>query len=320
MPADKPLLGIALMLGFCVIAPLGDALAKVIGSAIGIGPLLFLRFAVQVALLSPIVLLGPRFTLSRRVLGVGLARSLLHVAAIALMVTALRHMPLADAVAIVFVLPFLNLALGRILLDEAIGRRRIFACSLGFLGTLLVIQPSFAALGPVALLPLGAALAFSLFMVLTRVFAAALGPVALQYVSGLCAVVLLIPALLVGTLVAAPELAWQPLNARLWMLALSLGALGTLAHLLMTYALRFAPSATVTPLQYVELPVAALLGYLFFSEWPNATATLGILLSMGAGLYVVIYEERARRRGLNRPSSEPPAMLRKARQTPHAAE
>jgi drug/metabolite transporter (DMT)-like permease len=74
-----------------------------------------------------------------------------------MMFAALRHLPLADAIAIAFVMPFLLLLLGRTVLGETVGPRRLAACAVGFAGTLLVIQPSFAAVGWAALLPLGVA-------------------------------------------------------------------------------------------------------------------------------------------------------------------
>ena len=52
---DRPFLGILLMLGFCVLAPLGDAMAKLLGDDMSVGFLVFVRFAVQVALLLPLV-------------------------------------------------------------------------------------------------------------------------------------------------------------------------------------------------------------------------------------------------------------------------
>ena len=297
MSQDRPLLGIALMLCFCVIAPLGDAVAKLIGESVALGPVLFMRFAVQLLLLSPFIFLAARpLRLSRKAGGACLLRTVLHIAAIGLMFTALRYMPLADAIAIVFVLPFINLVLGWLWLGETVGIRRIVACGVGFAGTVLVIQPSFAALGAVALLPLGAALAFSLFMLITRQISTELDPIGLQYVSGLMATALLLPALMLGPVAALPELTWPPLSSREWALVLSLGVLGTLGHLAMTWSLRHAPSSTVAPIQYIEIPVAAVIGLLIFSEWPNGMASLGICLSMAAGLYVIIYEEISRRR------------------------
>ena len=60
-------------------------------------------------------------------------------------------MPIADALAIVFVEPFILLILGRLLFGDHIGPRRIIASMVGFAGSMLVIQPSLAAFGTVAL-------------------------------------------------------------------------------------------------------------------------------------------------------------------------
>jgi drug/metabolite transporter (DMT)-like permease len=73
---------------------------------------------------------------------------------IALMFASLRYLPLADAVAIAFVMPFIMLLLGWFYLGEEVGPRRLGACAVGFIGTLMVVQPSFAEVGWPALLPL----------------------------------------------------------------------------------------------------------------------------------------------------------------------
>ncbi len=70
-------------------------------------------------------------------------RTVLHVAGVGVFFLALRYLPLADAVAIAFVMPFVMLLLGRFVLGETVGPRRMAACAVGFAGTLLVIQPSF---------------------------------------------------------------------------------------------------------------------------------------------------------------------------------
>jgi drug/metabolite transporter (DMT)-like permease len=61
----------------------------------------------------------------------------------------------------------------------------------------------------------------------------------------------------------------------------------------MTWSLRFAPSATLAPIQYLEIPFATLIGYLVFGDLPNGVAALGIAVTIGAGLYVLHRERRA---------------------------
>jgi len=81
------------------------------------------------------------------------------------------------------------LILGHFVLHETVGAHRIGACAVGFCGTLLVIQPNFAAVGWPALLPLGVAVIFALFMLVTRQIAKQVDAVHLQAVSGIPAIV-----------------------------------------------------------------------------------------------------------------------------------
>ena len=60
----------------------------------------------------------------------------------------------------------------------------------------------------------------------------------------------------------------------------------------MTWSLRFAPASTVAPMQYLEIPVAAIVGWLIFSDFPNGLALLGIAITIGAGLFIVFRERR----------------------------
>ena len=56
MEQNRTLLGIGFMLLFCTLAPLGDALAKILGQTVALGPLIFIRFAIQVIILAPMAL------------------------------------------------------------------------------------------------------------------------------------------------------------------------------------------------------------------------------------------------------------------------
>jgi len=199
-----------------------------------------------------------------RLLRLTLIRAVLHIVGIGAMFSALRFLPLADALAIAFVMPFISL----------LRSRRLAACCVGFIGTLLVIQPSFVAVGLPALLPLIVAIAFALFMLVTRHVAKEIDPIALQTTSGMFASVIL------GILfLATPDhfssvmAIVTPTTHELWLLLL-IGIIGTIAHLLMTWSLRFAPSATVAPMQYLEIPIATLIGWMGLSRTTNTFARL----------------------------------------------
>ena len=281
------------MLGFCVLAPMGDAIAKVLGGTIPLAQLLLVRFAMQVLVLAPFVWwAGTRLRMSKRVLRLTILRTILHIIGIGAMFTSLRFLPLADAVAIAFVMPFIMLVLGKTILKEQVGPRRLIASIVGFAGTLLVIQPSFANVGAPALLPLLVALVFALFMLVTRQIAKDVDPIALQVVSGMMATPFLLALIAFdwGQDWAMLDLVLP--SAIEWGLLAAIGVFGTAAHLLMTWSLRFAPSTTLAPMQYLEIPVATLIGWLIFRDFPNELAALGIAITIGAGLYV-IYREHA---------------------------
>ncbi|MGX9350728.1 DMT family transporter [Shimia sp. W99] len=293
MTQDRPLLGIMLMLCFCVLAPLGDAVAKILSNAIPIGMTLLVRFGIQALVLIPIVIFTRRpWRMRRRTVSLVVLRTALHIIGIGAMFLALRHLPLADAVAIAFVMPFLMLLLGKFVLNEEVGMRRLIACAVGFVGTLLVIQPSFAEVGPPALLPLVVAVVFALFMLVTRQIAKETDPISLQAVSGVMAVVAILPMLALGAAFDLPELQLaRPDTQTAWLL-LVIGLMGTAAHLLMTWSLRYAPSTTLAPMQYLEIPFATLIGWIIFRDLPNGLAALGILITIASGLYIV-FRERA---------------------------
>jgi drug/metabolite transporter (DMT)-like permease len=306
MTADRPLLGIALMAAFCLVAPIGDATAKLLGQPAFAQPVfqvLVVRFALQGFVLAPVsVATGRSLRTGPRTARLVLARTVLHIMGVGLMFTSLQFMPLAETVAIAFVMPFILLLLGWFFMNEEVGWRRLAACGVGFLGTLLVIQPSFAAVGWPAFLPMGVAVTFAAFMLVTRAVAKEIDPIAMQGVSGLMAIGLLLPFFIAG-------LFWQgpftpaPVPAAAWPLYLLLGAVGTLGHLLMTWSLRYAPSATLAPMQYLEIPFATLIGFLIFGDLPNGLAALGIVVTVAAGLYIILRERAIARQNSPTPSA-----------------
>ena len=174
-------------------------------------------------------------------------------------------MPIADALAIVFVEPFIILLIGRLVLGEMVGPRRLGACVVGFVGALFVIQPSFEAFGAVAFFPLGTAFFFALYMLVTRSLSRLVHPVTMQLHTAVVAAAMCVPAA-AGCgrgdrrALACAHLAAGDLLAAVF----AVGVFATISHMAITYALKFAPSSTLAPLHYLEIVTATLFGYLFF--------------------------------------------------------
>ena len=291
MTKDKPLVGILLMLGFCILAPLGDAVAKLLGPSIPVGQLLLVRFATQALILMPLVwLTGRTWRMTARLLWLTCLRTVLHIIGIGAMYSALQYLPLADAIAIAFVMPFLTLLLGKFILHEEVGRRRLLACTVGFIGTLMVVQPSFEQVGWPALLPLVVAVTFAFFMLVTRHIAKETDPIGLQAVSGVVAVCLMGPILWMTQSGEIASLTLIAPTAPEWSMLITVGVLGSCAHLLMTWSLRYAPSTTLAPMQYLEIPIATIIGLIIFGDLPNGLAMAGICITIAAGVYIALRE------------------------------
>jgi drug/metabolite transporter (DMT)-like permease len=165
----------------------------------------------------------------------------------------------------------------------------------------LVIQPNFAEVGFPALYPLGVAVVFSLFMMVTRKIARAMDPIKLQAISGIQATSILIALLFVFP-DAIGDFSFSLLLTT-WGLLAALGLLGTFAHLFMTWSLRFAPASTVAPMQYLEIPFGTAIGWLIFSDLPNGMAAVGICITVGAGLYIIIREQRLSKQSADAPAA-----------------
>uniref|UniRef100_UPI003B51DE29 DMT family transporter n=1 Tax=Roseovarius indicus TaxID=540747 RepID=UPI003B51DE29 len=295
-------LGILLMIGFCILAPVQDSFAKLTSDAVAVGQVATTRFLAQAALLLPLALaFGWLHRPKAGEIGLHLARATLLLIATAFFFTAIRVMPIADSIAIFFVEPFILTLLGGLLLGEPIGPRRYIACGIGFAGALLIIQPSFAEVGPTALLPLVTALCFAFYMILTRRMATRMHPITLQIYTGIAALSLAVPILAAfdGSGFAPLDPVWP--DPRDLSLLLGLGVVATISHVCLSFALSFAPASLLASIQYLEIVCATLLGYYIFGDLPGTMAFAGIALVVGSGLFVFFRERKLGRRPLPQP-------------------
>lgn len=295
--SDRTLPGVTLMLVFCVIAPLMDISAKLASATIPVGQITFARFLLQGVIMLPVVWgMGLSLGVTLRQAGMLALRALFLIVATFTFVGAISVMPVADALAITFVEPFIVLILGKLIFGDEVGPRRIAACGVGFGGAMLVIQPSLIMFGTVALLPLVTAFTFAFYMLVTRAMSRDMHPVTMQASTSIAGVVMCLPVLLIahgsGSATLDPVL---PQGAA-WVWLLGVGIWGAISHICVTYALKFAPSATLAPLHYFEIVMAVALGYAVFGDFPNAMTWAGIVVICGSGLYVIHRERLAARR------------------------
>ena len=212
-------------------------------------------------------------------------RSVLHFVAQYAWLVAVTLIPLAELFAIEFTAPLWTALLAPIFLKERLTGARLVAAGLGFVGILAVISPGRLSVGPGTLYAFTAAVGFACHYLMTkhlmRCDSAFLLLFYTHLIQGFIALALIGPALKVPAPVTA-----------LWVVALTI--LGLFAHYALARAFALADAIVVAPMDFLRLPLIAVVGVVLYSE-PLAPA-----LVAGAGLIVAanfinLWGERQRR-------------------------
>ncbi len=217
-----------------------------------------------------------------------ISRGVLAAFSATLFVVAVTYVPLADAVAITFVAPFMVTLMGALILKEPVGIRRWSAVIIGFLGALIVIRPGLGVMHPAAFLLIIAAGAFALRQVLSRVLAGDdKTETTVAYTAITSFVLLSLPLPFV----------WQmpSLGQELWLLV-GIALLAAVAETLVIMALDAAQAVVVAPVHYSLLLWGTLYGFLVFHQLPDFWTWVGALIIVATGLYTLNRERMAARR------------------------
>jgi drug/metabolite transporter (DMT)-like permease len=286
--------GLGLVTIAMIVLPGQDTIAKYISDSVSPGQITWARFLLQAVFTLPFLLYaqGSRGLVPNR-LWPNVLRGALIAGSATLFFTAIKFMPIADALAIFFIEPFILTILSAVIDKEHVGWRRRIAVITGFVGVLIVVQPSWSVFGPFALVPaLGGSL-FACYALLNRRLAAFDTPLTMQFTAGVSALLVLTVVLAVGEAARIPDLAPSSLGAREVGFLILMGVFGTSGHLLFVHAARLAPSSLIAPMQYVEIVAAAVFGYLVFGDFPSAWKWVGIAVVVASGAYVFWRESRA---------------------------
>ncbi len=193
-----------------------------------------------------------------------------------MVVLSVAALPLAEALAIVFLAPLVALPIARLWVGERAGLARYACIGAGFVGAALVLAPDGRLPGWVALVPLATAVSSALVDVSTR-YAARTEP-ALPLLLGTMAGQAVFGGTLCGVVGAAAPTATQ------WLGLAACGLLMSLFHWLSIISLRLADVGTIAPLRYLGLVWAALLGWVFWGDVPGPVTVLGVGLIVAAGV------------------------------------
>lgn len=195
-------------------------------------------------------------------------------------------MPLADATAIVFTSPMLTGLLSPFVLGERVPRAVWGASALAFIGVLVILRPNVLALGPAALFPLGAAFGMALLILFNRKAAGAAPMWTMQFLAAAMAAPLLIAAAALLHLTGDPTFHVPVPSAIVVAKCLFVACTATIAHTLIYAATVRASAAVVAPMTYVQLLVAAALGWAWFGNAPDLPMFGGAALIVAGGLWL----------------------------------
>lgn len=265
-----------------------DAITKHLTATVPIAQLMFVRycFFALFAIAYASRRLSLRVAFRSQMPGLQLLRGLLIAGEMALFAFCLKFLGIAEMHALFACFPLMITALSVPLLGEQVGWRRWLAVSIGFAGTLIIIQPGSGVISVYALIALACALMFAFYNIITRkVSRHDSFETSLLYFGcvGLAASSLAVPFF------------WKTpgLEDCIWLFLISI--ISVFSHLLLIKSLQLAPAVILQPFNYFILVWAMIIGYLFYGEVLGSATLAGASLVVASGIYIARREYRVAR-------------------------
>ena len=214
--------------------------------------------------------------------GLQILRGAVAVGSATFFIVAIQFVPLADAVAVTFVAPFIVTVLGALVLKEPVGIRRWLAVCVGFFGMLIVIRPGLGVFHPAIFLILLAAVFFAIRQLVSR------------WLSGVDDVITTVAYTSIVSFfiasVAQPFVWVTPDTLESVLLILGMTVFAAIGEVLIIRALDIAQSVVLAPIHYTLIIWGVFYGYLVFSDLPDQWTLLGCSIIVISGLYTTYRE------------------------------
>ena len=247
----------------------------------------FFRNLLGLVFLAPVLFRYGVAPLRTRKLKVHALRGILNLASMLCFFYAVTIAPFADVTALTFTAPIFASALAIVFFGERVGPVRWAAIVIGFFGAVVILRPGFGEIGLGPMLTVAAALLWALAMLVIKALTRTESSLTITAYM----MIVLAP---MSFLAALPFWTWPAPEQYLTLFILA--ALGTCGHLCLNQALKEGDTSLVSPVDYVRLVWAALIGYLAFGEVPDAMTWIGgLMICAGAGF--VAWHEGRRKTG-----------------------
>lgn len=265
------------VLSFSVMAVAVRELLRTMGSF----EILFLRSLVSLAVMLAVLPVFGWKALRTQRIGLHAARNVLHFGGQYAWVYAIGMLPLATVFAIEFTMPVWTAVLAMLILGERLNHGRAVMLALGAAGILIILRPGVAEVSPAALVMLAGSFAYALTMIATKRLSRGDSAFAILFYMAAIQVPL-------GFFPALPGWVTPALADAPWIVAV--GASGLIAHFCMTRSFRIADAMVVAPIDFLRLPLIAVVGALFYGEPLELPVLLGAAVIF-AGTYYSIRRE-----------------------------
>ena len=188
---------------------------------------------------------------------------------------------MAKALTLAFVAPLITTALSPIFLGEKVGVRRWSAVIIGFVGSLIVIQPGFIEFNLASISALGTGFFYGIYLVITRKLHSSDSPLLTLLLTGV-----------VGAVLASffVPVVWINPTFNQWSLLALMGIFACLGHLFLILSLKYADASKLAPFGYFEIVTNVILGYYFFGDFPHYWTWVGLAIIVCSGIYISLRE------------------------------
>ena len=279
---NKKLQGVLLFLTALLLFAVSDATAKYMTAFFAIPLLMWARYLVQLVFMLAAVAprMGREIVCTKRP-WLMIFRALMQVASTVFVLLAFRTMPLAETTALVFISPLLVALLAGPLLGEKLRLRSWLATLAGFAGVILIVRPGGELAGVGVFYALCSALTYALYQLLTRKLASSEPPMRQLFYIALVGTVcssFIVPLFWTGIIPSPTQV----------LLILSLGFYGGAGHFFLIRAFHEAPASSLSPMLYMQLLWAMLLGWTVFGQLPDLLSVVGMVIIGASGLSLAV--------------------------------
>ena len=270
-----------------VMLPIMDGFAKYLSSDLPVLQITWARYFFTVAFTFPIMFFFYRNQLKwSEKPKLQFLRGLILLTANICFFYSISVISLAKALTLAFVAPLIVTAFSPIFLSEKVGLRRWLAVIIGFIGSLVVIRPGFVEINLASLAALGTGVMYGFYLIITRKLSTSDNPLLTLLLTGV------VGAIIISIVM---PFVWVKPTLNQWSMMAAIGIFACLGHLFLILSLKYADASKLAPFSYFEIITNIIIGYYFFSDFPDYWTFLGLFIIVMSGIYISRRENLVRK-------------------------